>query len=94
MKVRLALDIGDFERFVIAKYYSGAASADRDKIRRRATRKQVTRFIHAMLRTSTRGLAANLPAKSRAAARKIETPLSGFSETLALPDDDQRSFPW
>ena len=95
MKVRLLIDASEFDRFVVAKYYAGVATSETDKIRTRATRRQMRRFIESMLRTVTRDLAKNLPARSYAAARHLEEPLTSYLEpTLALLERDQRSFPW
>lgn len=66
MKVRLTIDVGAFERFVIARYYESGAKA-----RSRATRQQVRRFALAALRSATVDRAADMRGRPGGAARRL-----------------------
>lgn len=72
MKVHLTLDVDAAARFVIARYFGIAALPDtRDRIRSRATRRQVRRFAVAALRTAVMEQRENLQGRSRAAAQRL-----------------------
>lgn len=94
MRVRLALDVSEHERFVIAKYFAPASDAGSvDRYRLRATRKQVQRFVRAAIAKAVKDQANDLPARSRSAARKLAEGRSAV-ETLARPKEEQRSLRW
>ena len=95
MRVRLTLDVNDYQRFVVAKYFQPAGSGA-DKTRLRATRKQIRRFIEAAFRTAVQEQARELPSpRSRAAAERLKLPRGHREqETLPPPKEQQRSIPW
>lgn len=94
MKVRLALDVNAFERFIIAKYFRPAASDPVDKTRTRATRKQVKRFVTAALKSAVKEQAQDiLDAKGRAVADRLRLPKSEYVEFLSEPKEKQKGLP-
>lgn len=90
MKVRLVIDADEHARFVIAKYFAPVGDA-RDRVRRRATRAQVRRFVLAALRTHVREQAGNLGGRSRGAATRLSTGADAESETLRPSREQQLS---
>lgn len=95
MRVRLALDVDEQARYIIAQYYKPVdpVRTKADKTRRRATRKQVTRFVLAALRTAIREQAHELPALARTIARRLGDPAID-GEVLAEPKEKQRTLAW
>lgn len=93
MRTRLTLDIGDYERFVIAKYFSRAPEQPNDKLRTRARRKQVVRFAQAALRAAVREQAENLRGRERTTARRLANP-QVKDEELVRPDERQPTLAW
>lgn len=94
MRVRVTLSVGDYERFVIAKYFSRAARPDTpDRRRRRATRVQVRRFVRAALEKAITDQARDLPTRTRTTARRLA---QGRPPREALPPlkEEQRSLIW
>lgn len=89
MQVRLTLSLHDYERFVIAKVYAPSGVGP-DQHRTRATRQQVRRFALAAIRTAIQDRARELPARSRAVARRLETPADPPIETLSPLREEQR----
>lgn len=94
MKVHLVLDVGDYERFVIARYFAVAAIEKRDRKRRRATRAQVKRFVSAALKTHVKEVARELRPRSRAAATRLATPSPETPEVIAPPKELQQNLSW
>lgn len=92
MKVRLLLDVGDYERLVIAKYWAPVGKG-LDRTRTRATRAQVRRFVLASLRSAVKEYVAMLPERSRTIARKLadRTETGEAPEVLREPQEKQ---PW
>lgn len=95
MKVRLLLEVGDYERFVIAKFFSPAAVAGTaDRTRLRATRAQVRKFVRGALRLTVRDHAQELRSmKARATAKRLEAGAVP-EEMLPAPKEQQRSLVW
>ncbi len=93
MKVRLTLDVGDFERYIIAKYFSRAPEQANDKRRLRARLKQVVRFAQASLRAAVKEQAANLRARERATAQRLASPVSE-EPALVRPSEQQPELAW
>lgn len=72
MKVRITIDVDDYARFVIAKYFAVAAAKDTtDGQRVRATRAQVKRFLTSALKTAIKEQEDGLRGRTRGAARKL-----------------------
>ncbi len=95
MKVRLTLDVGAHERYVVAKYFAPAAKdGTADRRRLRASRAQVRRFVAAALRSAVRDHVERLRGKSRGTAHRLEAGAGGDGETLTLPPSPQRSLEW
>lgn len=86
MKVHMVLDVGAYERFVIAKYFHDAK-------RGRATRLQVQRFAKAALRSAVREQAEMLHGRAKGTAQRLGNPADD-SERLAEPREKQRSLAW
>jgi hypothetical protein len=92
MKTRLLIEVGDHERYVIARYFGAAAVHVRDKKRPRATRAQVKRFVEAALRTAVKEQADRLRSRARATARRLaEGRPVPEAETLPEPAEKQDS---
>ena len=88
VKVRLTLDVGDYERYVIAKYFGEASTEVKDRERYRATRKQVTRFTYAALRSAVRDQKERLRGRQRTIAQRLADG-KAVGETLAPPRERQ-----
>jgi hypothetical protein len=71
MKVRLLLDVSEHDRLVIAKFFGAASTETRDKVRRRATRKQVQRFARHAIGAVVKDHVLLLRGKSKAAAARL-----------------------
>ena len=93
MKVRIRLDVGEYERFVIAKFFHPAGQG-RDGIRLRATRAQVQRYVRAAIRRAVDDQAREMAGRSRAAARRLKDGVTGGVEPLPEPTEQQRDLQW
>ena len=93
MKVRVTLSVGDFARFIIAKYFGKPdLGGMRDLTRTRATRAQVRRFAVAALRSAALEQVESMRGKTRAAAERLRLPCGHREcETIAPPDERQLS---
>jgi hypothetical protein len=95
MKTRLLIDVGDYERYVIARYFAVAPTSARDQRRPRATRAQVKRFVQAALRTAVREQVTQLRQRQRTtAARLAEGRSVAAPEELVDPPEKQPSLAW
>lgn len=74
MKVRITLDVDEYERFVIARYFGAAAADQKDRARPRATRAQCRRFARAAVRSMVREQAAGLYGRARTTAQRLLDP--------------------
>lgn len=93
MKARLTITVGDYERFIIARYFR----LPNGKRRTRATRMQVKRFVLAALRSAVREQAEDiLDARGKAMAQRLQTPTDDAPgvEFLTEPREKQRSLTW
>ena len=79
MKVRLAVDVDERQRFVIAKYFKDA--------RNRATREQVRAFVAGALVSAVREQADALRPRQRKTAVRLG---AGKPEQLALREPDEK----
>lgn len=87
LRVWVPLDVTQYERFAIMKYFQPV-----DPIkRRRATRKQVKAFAVAAIKTAVEERVAMLKGRSKAAATrlKVDAPPK-LDEQLSAPDESQR----
>lgn len=71
MKTRLLIEVSEHDRLVIAKFFAAAATEKRDKVRRRATRKQVQRFVKHAIASVVKDQVLLLRGKSKAAAARL-----------------------
>ena len=95
VKVRLLVEVGDYERFVISKYWA-PVSAGIDRTRTRGTRAQVRRFISAALKSAVKEQASAFRGRTRSAARRLQQP-EGHRTTESLlrePDEKQQALTW
>ena len=90
MKVCLTLDVGDYDRYVIAKFFAPVETTAAGKSRLRATRSQVRRFAQSALATAVKMQAQDLPSRSRSTARRLEAGTARVHETLPPPSEEQR----
>lgn len=79
MKVRFCIEVGDRDRYVIAKHYRSG--------RARATRAQVRRFVVGALTWALREQADALPRRSRAKAASL--PEAPAREAMRPPAERQ-----
>ncbi len=96
MKARVLVEVGDYERYVIARYFAAAATERRDKTRTRATRAQVVRFVRGAIRSAVREQRDALPSRRmRAYAKRLQeaAPAMGADE-LVPPVEQQPSLAW
>lgn len=94
MKVRVVVDVGDYERFVIAKFWAPVGTAI-DKKRSRATRAQVRRFALAMLRRAVKDHERDLAPRSRKSATRIAAGAPPQAvEQVPAQNDNQRRLTW
>lgn len=92
MKVRLLLEVSEHDRLVIAKFFGAASLEKRDKVRRRATRKQVQRFVRHALGAVVKDHALLLRGKSKAAAARLASGADVVApEPLPEPAEKQLS---
>jgi hypothetical protein len=94
MRTRLTLDVSAFDRYVVARYFAVAATDRRDKVRTRATRAQVKRFVQAALRSAVKEQAALLRGRrSRGTVARLQVALQS-AEELVAPVEQQQSLAW
>jgi len=95
LRVRAAIDVGEYERYVIAKYFSVAATTETEKTRTRATRAQVRRFLNAAIRGAVDEQSALLLNRAQGAATRLKNPRGHVvPERLREPDEKQRRIAW
>ncbi len=96
MKARLLIEVGDYERYVIARYFAVAAPDAKGKKRTRATRQQVIKFVHGALKMAVTEQREALRGRQRAHARKLaESPSPTTKhDDLARPAEQQPSLAW
>lgn len=87
MKVRLTLEVDEFERFVIAKYFAPVT----DKKTSRAPRKQVMTFAKGAVRSAVLEHVTILRGRPHATANRLKdgSP-KPITEELKKPDESQR----
>lgn len=88
MKVCLTLEVDEFTRFVIAKYFAPVSS----KRRNRATRKQVAAFTRGAIRAAVLEHMTVLRGRPLATAARLRdgAPALEPAEELRRPDEVQR----
>lgn len=89
MKVRLALDVDEATRFVVAKYFGVV-----ERPRRRATRRQIRAFAQAAFRAAVKEQAGELRGRARATAARLVSPPDETVAELRRPDERQPSLSW
>lgn len=75
MKTRMLVEVGAFERYVIARYFSASDGVSRT----RATRAQVRRFVAAAVQAQVRDLAADMRGKQRGTSDRLRLARDGAS---------------
>ena len=95
VKVLLGLDVDDYARYVIAKYFVPAATTKQDKLRARASRAQVRRFVEAAIQTAVRTQQQSLRKRYLTTAARLAEGRQRVTVDLLPPTaEEQRSLQW
>lgn len=91
MKVRSLVEVSERQRLVIAKFFGAAApEGSRDRVRTRATRKQVKRFIAHAVEAAVLEHTQVLRGRARAAAARLALPPGEQPQQMALPEPAEK----
>lgn len=94
MRVKITVEVDAADRYVVAAYFRPVATDKKDKVRSRATRAQVRRFVQGALRSAIKEQAGSLHGHTRATARRLREGRTGEPEALVPPPEQQGSLAW